>query len=67
MQNISPLEQVFNKGKEKNIVGLNEFCDHSRLFCITYFQVTNINPYWLQLHVLAAGSLTDSHFQEHLF
>ena len=46
MQNIPPLEQVFNKGKEKTLqVCLSEFCDHSQLLFITlYFQVTKINP-----------------------
>ena len=47
MQNIPPLEQVFNKGKDKNITGrLSKFRDHSHLlFLVLYFQVTDINPY----------------------
>ena len=65
MQNIPPLEQVFNKGKDKTLqVCHSQFCDHTwLLFIVLYFQVININPYQLQLHLLAAGSFTDSHFQ----
>ena len=49
-------------------VCLNQFCDHNWfLFIVLYLQVININPCQLQLHLLAAGSFTKSHFQEHLF
>ena len=45
MQNITPLEQVFSKRKDKNAAGLAcQFCDQSRLLLIVlYFPVININ------------------------
>ena len=63
------LEQLFNKGKDKNIAGLPQLIlrPQPRLVIVLYFQAININPYQLQLHLLAAGSFTDNHFQEHLF
>ena len=45
MQNIPPLEQVFHKGKDRNIAGPSQFCGNSQLlFIALYFQVTKINP-----------------------
>ena len=69
IQNIPPLEQVFNKGKHKNIAGLPQPVSPPQLILVhcIYLAAININPYQLQLHLLAAGSFTESHFQEHIF
>ena len=63
------LNRCLTKLETKTLqVCLSQFCDHTWvLFIALYFQVININPYQLQLHLLAAGSFTDNHFQEHLF
>ena len=67
MQNIPRLEQIFNKGKVKNIAGLPYLILRPQLTLVHCNQVIKINSNWLQLHLLATGSFTDSHFQEHLF
>ena len=67
MQNIPGLEQVFNKDKEKNIAGLPYLILWPQLTLVHCNQVININSYWLQLYLLATGSFTESHFQDHLF
>ena len=63
------LNRCLIKVKTKALqVCLSEFCNHSRLlFIALHFQVIKINPRQLQLHLLAAGSFTDNHFQEHNF
>ena len=63
------LNRCLIKVKAKTLqVCLSEFCNHSRLlFIALHFQIIKINPYYLQLHLLAAGSFTDNHFQEHNF
>ena len=68
-ENIPPLEQVFNKGKHKNIAGLPQPVSPPQLILVhcIYLAAININPYQLQLHLLAAGSFTESHFQELVF
>ena len=67
MQNIPRLEQVFNKGKEKNIAGLPYLILWPQLTLVHCNQVININSYWLQLHLLATGGFTDCHFEEIFF
>ena len=67
MQNIPRLEQVFNKGKEKNIAGIPYLVLWPQLTLVHCNEVINNNSYWLQLHLIATGSFTDNHFHEHLF
>ena len=61
------LNRCLIKVKRKTLqVCLSQLCDHSQLLIIVlYFQVITINPYQLELHLLATGSFTDRHFQEH--
>ena len=63
------LDRCLIKKRTKTVqVCLRQFCNHSRIFVIVlYFQVISINPYQLQLHLLAVRSFTDNHFQEQLF
>ena len=67
IQNIPLLEQVFNKGKDKTIAGLPQSTLRPQSTLAHFIQVIKINPYWLQLHLLATGSFTDRNFQEQLF
>ena len=62
MQNIPLLEQVFNKGKDETISGLPYSTLLPQSTLVHCIEVININPYWLQLHLLETVSFTDSLF-----